>query len=189
MKPRVHDAARLDVAAFAFDAARLEGEWPGSRFDRLARSQTLPHDLAPARVTWQARGEARPVPGGEPQLWLHLRATTSVWLACRRCLQPVEQRVEVDRRIRFVKDEARAEALDAQIDEDVLALARHLDLADLIEDEMLLSLPLAPRHATCPDAGSVDGEPAPTADRPATHRPFEVLAGLGGGPGRTRHRS
>jgi uncharacterized protein len=120
-----------------------------------------------------------PVAGGEPQLWLHLHAQASVLLECQRCLQPFVQALEVDRRVRFVRDEALAEQLDEHSDDDVLALPRRLDLHELLEDELILALPLVPRHESCPEplplalpdmAGDAAAGEAP--------HPFAALAAL-----------
>ena len=116
---------------------------------------------------------------GEPQLWLNLRASTRIALQCQRCLHPVDTTLEFDRRIRFVRGEEEAATLDADLEDDVLALTRALDLRELIEDELLLALPLVPRHELCPTPLSVAEEDAPQSpdDRP---NPFAVLAGLKG---------
>ena len=74
--------------------------------------------------------------------------------------------LHAERRIFFVDGEDAAAALDAESEDDVLALTPALDLAELVEDELLLALPLVPRHEQCP-------EPLPRAfveDDPA-HRP------------------
>ncbi|MDP1159869.1 YceD family protein, partial [Klebsiella variicola] len=57
------------------------------------------------------------------------------------------------------------------------ALPRHLDARELIEDELLLALPLVPRHANCPQPLPGAGEQAePEAEqRP---NPFAALAAL-----------
>lgn len=182
---RQHDPLRLDVAAFIQDGATLAGDWPGASLTRLAESQTPPQDVALQAVAWQVRGERVAVPGGEAELWLALQARTSAWLTCQRCLQPVEVPLALDRRLRFVRGEAAAEALDAEIEDDVLALTRSLDLRELAEDELLLALPLVPRHAVCPqplpmaaEADTLDGEV------PEKPNPFAVLQSLKkpGGP-------
>ena len=59
-------------------------------------------------------------------------------------------RWQVERRIRFVDGEDAGGALDADSDDDVLALTPALDLHELVEDELLLALPLVPRHEVCP---------------------------------------
>ena len=59
----------------------------------------------------------------------------------------------------------------------VLALTPALDLADLIEDELLLALPLVPRHDVCPAPLPVpDNADVPEEDEPVN--PFAALAAL-----------
>lgn len=177
---RHHDAVRLDVAAFVADGAMLEGSWSGALLERLADSQSPPADAPLAAVRWQAQGRRVPVPGAEAESWLHLRAETTVWLVCQRCLQPMAEALAVDRSFRFVRSEAEAEALDAELDDDVLALSRSFDLRALVEDELLLALPLVPRHGTCPQplpVGEAAAEPVLPAAEAAPH-PFAALAAL-----------
>lgn len=180
---REHDALRLDVAAFAGDGARLSGRWPGASLSRLAEGQSPPQDLALPEVAWAAQGDKRPVTGSESELWLALQVDTVVWLTCQRCLQPLEQPLTLDRRLRFVRGEAEAETLDAESEDDVLALSRSLDLRELVEDELLLALPLVPRHDVCPQplpmAVDADAPAEDDADRP---NPFAALQALKRGP-------
>jgi uncharacterized protein len=106
---------------------------------------------APASlIDWSARGEMRNRSHVQPEVWLHLQAQTSLPLVCQRCLAPVEVPVRVDRSFRFVSDEETAAAEDDASDEDVLAISPAFDLAELIEDELLMELPVAPRHEVCP---------------------------------------
>jgi len=163
------DPLRLHVANFAIDAQEATGDWAIAELPRLADSE-CPIDAgsplkAPSvvrhgptraeadltrRVRWHAVGSTRMV-GGEQQIWLHLLADADVVLQCQRCLLPLDEAVHVDRRFRFVADEDAAAALDDEIEDEVLALPRTLDLRDLVEDEMLLALPLVPRHDICPE--------------------------------------
>lgn len=177
---------KLDVEAFARDAAHLQGEWPAASLTRLAES--APED-APASdwpaVHWELTGERREARGAEAQTWLHLQARALVSLTCQRCLQPVQEELGLSRWFRFVRDEnlatTMAAELDADSDDEVLALPKALDALELVEDELLLALPLVPRHETCPQplplaqAAPTDGE-----DRP---HPFAALAALKGKPG------
>ena len=166
------DPLRLNVAHFAADAQDATGDWAVAELPRLADSE-CPLDAGsplktvvsadspklptraerdPARrVRWHAVGSLRRL-GGEDQVWLHLQAAADVVLQCQRCLLPLEQAVQVDRHFRFVADEDAAAALDDEIEDEVLVLAKSLNLRDLVEDEMLLALPLVPRHDVCPEA-------------------------------------
>jgi uncharacterized protein len=178
MKSRAHDPLRLDVAAFAAEGALLEGRWPGDQLPRLAASTTPPQDTAPADVAWRVEGRQVPVAGATPEIWLHLTARATVWLTCQRCLRPFESSIDIDRPLRFVRGEAQAEALDAELEEDVLALPRSLDLREAVEDELLLALPLVPRHETCPTPLDYSTEPAGEAVHVERENPFAALQAL-----------
>lgn len=175
------DPQRLDVRAFADAGARLEGELAPAALPRLADS-VLRTDVAPLPVRWSAQGELRPVTGGRPELWLQLRAETTVTQQCQRCLQPMAVPLAVDRRFRFVASEEEAERLDEESEDDVLVESRRFDLPALIEDELILALPLVPRHETCP-------QPLPAATSDAAEEvapnPFAALAALRRPPGGT----
>lgn len=179
MRPKDFDPEQLDVAALARAAGRLEGEWPLASMERVAEEA---HEDAPpgeTAVTWSAEGELRPRPGGEPQVWLHLHARTVLGMECQRCLRPVHVALEVERAFRFERDESAAAQADLDSEEDVLALPRFLDLRTLLEDELLLALPLVPRHQDCamPAGGQArdpDFDQAP-AER---ENPFAALAAL-----------
>lgn len=180
MKPGEHDPRRLDVATFATQDGELQGRWPLAELARVADDAPATDD-APALsdVSWMARGERRPVKGGEPEVWLHLQASASVPRECQRCLAPVSIPVAIDTWLRFVPDEQLAAQLDADSDDDVLALPRWLDLQELIEDELLLALPLVPRHEACPAPLPMAAEPS-ADEMPADEQanPFAALARL-----------
>lgn len=186
MKSRVHDARRLDVAAAARDGTSLEGDWPLAGFERLLE----PGHAVSGRVQWSLRAGVRPVPGGDDEVWLELHARAEVPRECQRCLQPVALAIVVDRRFVFVAGEERAAELDAESDDEVLALTRSLDLHELVEDELLLALPVVPRHDVCPSPlplpGGADTAPADEGAAPAEN-PFAVLAALKSGRGDRGH--
>jgi uncharacterized protein len=101
-------------------------------------------------VAWSATGEIRNPGHVQPEIWVHLKANALLPLTCQRCLAPVDVPVAVDRPFRFAPDEEMAAAQDGEADEDVLALSRSFDLVELVEDELLMELPIAPRHESCP---------------------------------------
>jgi uncharacterized protein len=183
MTERPADPHKLDLRRFARDGARLEGAWPQDRFTRLAASLMPPLVDAPAPpVAWSAQGLQRAVQGGEPEIWLHLQVHTVARLECQRCLQPVNEPLQVDRSLRFVAGEDEAARLDEDSDDDVLALAPRLDLLDLIEDELILALPLVPRHETCPQPLAATPADPPSAHEEERPHPFAALAALRGKP-------
>lgn len=174
MKARDLDPLRLDVEALAKTGASLEGAWPMAELERLATSAVA--GTATGDIAWRVRGEHRPVRGGQAQVWLHLEADASVMLECQRCLNPVAVEVRAERSFLFVPGENAAAELDADSEDDVLALTRALDLRALVEDELLLELPLVPRHEVCPEPLQIADEEAPEIEEKPN--PFAVLASL-----------
>lgn len=177
MKSRPLDPTRLDVEAFAKDGGSLHGEWPVGSFERLSgathpEARPTASDLA----QWSAQGASRPRRESVPEVWLHVQARARVSLVCQRCLGPVETPLDAQRSFLFVANEDIAAELDADSEDDVLAITCSLNLHELVEDELLLSLPLVPRHEVCPEpllmshGEDEEAEPAPN--------PFAVLAAL-----------
>ena len=182
MRGKTFDPRHLDVAAFAEKSGQLEDQLPLKALARLvdsAHPEAQPGEQD--SVTWQARGELRKPRGQVPQPWLHLSAAGQIDLTCQRCLQAVRVPLALSLSYRFVADEAAAAEADIDAEEDVLAITRSLNLPGLIEDELLLSLPLVPRHERCPqpltpppDGAFDELDAAPRAN------PFEALAALKG---------
>ena len=179
MTAREFDPLRLDVAAFAKEAGQLDGRWPLHSLERAA-SSTVADDgvVEEADVRWSARGERRSVGGGQAQIWLHLQANAQVLQECQRCLNPVCVALSIERSFLFVHGEDAAARLDADSEDDVLALTRSLDLRELVEDELLLAMPLVPRHELCPEPLKI----SVNADEPPSDlvepNPFTVLETL-----------
>lgn len=168
---------RLDIKAFVQAGAHTCGHDSLLKYKRLAQeAKGLHPDLY---VDWQATGELRAVPGETGQHWLHLKAQSTFPMVCQRCLGPLDVPLEVERSFRFVADEATAEALDEDVEEDLLALSREFDLRELIEDELLMSLPVVPRHGECPEHVPMEvvdeAFEAASAEKP---NPFAALASL-----------
>jgi uncharacterized protein len=174
-----HDPLKLDVERFATEQGRLAGDWPLGGMQRLVDAchvQTPPVDAE--RVAWQAVGERRrPYAAAEPQAWLQLMLDADVKLTCQRCLAPVDTPLRVERWFQFVAGEEQAAELDADSEVDVMASTRSLDLHQLAEDELLLALPLVPRHGVCPQPLLPSASPALLPDDAPPH-PFAALAAL-----------
>jgi uncharacterized protein len=148
----------IDTARFCKENQFLAGTLTQADLPRLA-AEVL--DGAAFSVAWQAKGE-------NPD-FLELSIVSKVQMKCQRCLGAMEESVDAQYRFEFVKDEAAAEAYDAESDDlDALVHSRQFDLQELIEDEMLMALPLASLHELCPEAGAtaflpVDPKPNPFA--------------------------
>ena len=171
------DPSRLDVKAFAAAQAALQGDVASGPWERVLGQVHSKQSVL--EIDWTVNGELKRPVGRPEQVWVHLSVAVRLPLTCQRCLGPVESDLQFERSFRFVADEETAAALDADSEEDVLALSRTFDLMELIEDEILMEMPLVPRHEKCSDEVkfSVVDEGFEEAMKAAPH-PFDALAAL-----------
>jgi uncharacterized protein len=167
--------ARLELAGFARDRGQVSSSDAVSLYPRLAAE--LEGVLDGTRIHWTGRGEPRTDAEGRTVPWLHLDIRAELPLCCQRCLEPMSVTLDLDRSFRFVENEATAEREDEESDEDVLVFEPRFDLRTLVEDELLMALPMIPMHESCsPGAGKLMGQEGPAAE-PRRH-PFAALERL-----------
>jgi len=157
-----------DSFAFARESRVLEGTLAISSLERL---QDLLADASGEEVTFRIEG----FKGARGQSMLHLKASGVLPLACQRCLEAIHFELDIDSLLELIP--ADAELSQEELDDDTrdfLPVAGELDVAELVEDEVLLALPAAPRHERC----SLPGAP----DAGERINPFAVLDGLKGKP-------
>lgn len=158
----------LDAESLATAGRVVEREFRIAEFarlaDRLARAEgTATVRLALSRIEGVAAGE--------------LGVQASVLLTCQRCLGPLRRVLESTSRLAFVA----SDEVPVPAEREAVACDPHrLDLAALVEDELLLALPLIARHApgeacTLPDAAAAQ---VVTDEPGATRRPFAGLKDL-----------
>lgn len=104
------------------------------------------------------------------------RLSVQVELECQRCLSPMPHRLDAVLQLALIRFEAEQEALPEGF-ESLLVEDDDLDLKALIEDELILALPLVPMHPqTCRVWRDPQGEAE--AVEPEKENPFSVLAQL-----------
>jgi uncharacterized protein len=141
-------ASKVNIQAFAAEGIPLVETTLLQKLERLAQeTHALQPDLA---VNWQANAELRAGSGAEAAIWLHLQAAVTLPLTCQRCMGSVDTPIEVDQWYRFVATEEIAMAEDDESEEDLLVMVPQFDLLAVLEDELLMALPLVPMHDHCP---------------------------------------
>lgn len=160
----------LDLHRFTQLGGALTADTPLAALPRVLEACLDQAEVAQRVCHWVLRGESRSL-GGVDQAWLHLHADLTVRQTCQRCLEPMDQAVQVDRWFRLVADEATALAEDDEAEEDLLVMAPDFDALALLEDDILLALPLVPRHDSC-------HAPLSAALEDDLPHPFAALAGL-----------
>jgi uncharacterized protein len=150
-------------------ARRLfQGVLPLSQFARLAGS------LA------EENGEVRYEVGfGEDEFgigYIDVKADTELPLLCQRTLQVFLQPVALDQRLGLIRNEADEASLPEGY-EPLLVTESQLQLKDVIEDELILALPLVALSPGAPlDQVPLTAEPELDMDQPSN--PFAVLGQL-----------
>jgi uncharacterized protein len=164
------DPSRIipDPFRFAADARTLEGVSAAAELVRLSDALAS----SEGKVAWRIEGSM--VDGAEgPEPRLRLDVAGELKLCCQRCLGPLAWPVRIAALMQPVRSGQPIPEEELEDDEvDAIELDGELDVAALVEDEILLALPIAPRHQVC-DAP----QPAGGASKES---PFAALASLRG---------
>jgi uncharacterized protein len=127
----------VDPWRFCRDAQSWEIQSDVTAFPRLA------HEFTQGALFCRVVGRV----DQRGSLSLQVSISGEVGLTCQRCLGSMPYAVEVERTLYLARNEAELERLDAMPDSDAIQAGERLSLVELVEDEVLLSLPLAPMHA------------------------------------------
>ncbi|MHB8455139.1 MAG: YceD family protein [Acidiferrobacterales bacterium] len=105
--------------------------------------------------------------------------TTRLDLACQRCLKAVTQEIEVALSLILLRTGESPATLAEETD--FLEIAAPISLSAMVEDEIVLALPIAPRHpegiCTSAQSGAIR-PPVPVLAAKEPARPFSALADL-----------
>lgn len=164
--------AVIDSLRFAAENDCISGKLALSSLSRLT-------DMLSSRdgsLDCEVRGGVLEGPwGAKPAL--HLRIGGRLVLRCQRCLAEVEMNLDIDRQfllwpvgVEWPEDELESEDYDA------IPADRELSLAMLVEDEVLLALPIVPRHADCALPVELAGSAAVEVESKPS--PFAMLSKL-----------
>lgn len=159
---------QVDPRKLVVQDAVLAGLVPGASLERLGESVAIVGEHATESLAFARDEEGRPIVEGE----VHLEVCTQ----CQRCLQPMNLELVSNTRLAIVWDEEHAEKLPSSLDPWIVP-GDAADLFGLVEDELLLALPIVAFHdeAECGQSGHFstgDFEDSPKEN------PFQVLAQL-----------
>jgi uncharacterized protein len=129
---------RFDAFRLAASRGELSGRVDPASLPRLEDRVAA----AGGHVDWTIRGGADAE--GRPAITVNVAG--SVQLTCQRCLGPVAEKVGQSTLLLLARDDADLVRLDEASEHEVVAAREPLDPAVLVEDELLLTLPFAPRH-------------------------------------------
>jgi uncharacterized protein len=137
----------IDGFEFASAGAKQQGVWPLADFPRLR--DMLASDAG--EVAYEIIGvrDER----GRPSL--RLKVSGRLALRCQRCLEPMAFEARTDETLVLAATLAEIHAEPARAaGPDRVVAGKEMALRDLIEDELILAVPYAPRHEECEPAGA-----------------------------------
>ncbi|MEO8410857.1 MAG: YceD family protein, partial [Propionivibrio sp.] len=160
--PLMSQRTVIESASIARESGAQQGE---VRIAELTRLRDL---LADPSGCLRYRLDGKVGPRDRLQLLLQVDGMLSI--CCQRCLEGIDNPVAIKSLLEFVDDEDLTQEEIEDDTKDFLPVVSELDVVALIEDEVLLDLPYAPRHESCvlPAAARETG----------TISPFSVLKGL-----------
>ena len=118
---------------------------------------------------WRLAGEV----GADKKARLHLSISGIVGVPCARCLESMLITLDIHSEFILVKDESEIPSEEDDVeDHDYIVAEAEMDVLQLVEDEILLALPYAPKHdiKDCAVKAEVNELKAPN--------PFAVLRDL-----------
>ena len=153
----------IDGFEFASAGATQRGSMPLSGFPRLR--DLLASDAG--EVAYEVKG----LRDARGRLSLRVRVRGALLLRCQRCLEAMRFEVGEEEMLVLAatQEEIDSDPADPQAPDRVLA-GKEMALRELIEDELILALPYAPRHQDC-SVGAAAGDEEQLS-------PFSGLRGL-----------
>lgn len=175
--------AQIEPFKWAEQGYSWAGTLPLNRFARIAREAVDSIDQQLVHLDCKLSMDAY-----HRIVWLSGHVEMTVPMECQRCLDPVELSFISDFHLALVDDESLIERLDEDADFIVLGeseattkgeynVPATVNLLSLIEDELLLLLPLSPKHDACEHKHQPADQDVVDDKR---DNPFDVLASLKG---------
>jgi uncharacterized protein len=162
-------ADRVNAVELAGRAATLERRPGLSQLPRLIEAGALDETCVHA---WLEFGTF------EGRVTIEARVEGDVFLTCQRCLKPCACAVDETASLAVVASDT--DEVPGGY-EPLLGDAERLSVAEVIEEQVLLGLPLVPMHASAAECGAASAALAATEEEPAaeeTQRPFANLREL-----------
>ena len=162
---------QVDHRKLANQAGLIEGSLPIQCFHRLGEMLVVREGEVYLRLEF-SKGELG-------STMVNGSAAAEVCLICQNCMQQYRQQVTCELALRVVSDESKLERLP-EIDDAIVAPDKVISVAELVEDELILAMPMIPRHeeGQCPDTDYEQEEIVlpEVQEKQTTYRPFADLA-------------
>lgn len=125
-----------------------QGILPLSIFTRLLEEIESTQNPKQNQLSWKFLSWKDEMPAGDQAYRIKLDLKSSVHLVCQRCLNPFLHKIEISSQFVMLHSEQEVDDFPIENDlEDALLSSHEFNLIDLFEDELILALPIVPKHA------------------------------------------
>jgi uncharacterized protein len=162
----------IDPFRLAQNGLKLEGTLPVSTMKRLAGSLADTEGEVAVTMNFDVDETALP--------FMYGKFSAQLSLICERCMKPMSVDVNVECHLAILKSERKIEELAELYEPWIVENKDPVLLASVVEDELILGLPLVPRHehACLPKEAWYRGDDIDESEKEKKVSPFEVLASL-----------
>ena len=166
----MHARSFIDSLDFARNGQKINGEVPIAELPRLLDILETPQGILSYTVQGVVDKQGSPA--------LDVSIAGSCQLRCQRCLKGMGYAIQLDTRL-LLRNQESLDALGDNVaggeeeEYDSILADAHLDVLDMLEEEILLSLPIAPKH----ELGACQATDSENVQEEDQH-PFAVLAKL-----------
>ncbi len=160
--------AVIDPIRLADDGSVLEGEIALEEMSRLRELCRNSEGRVQVSLRFEQAAQGTRIMRGV--------ITARLELTCQRCLKAVTQEIEIAPSLILLRAGESQATLPEEAD--FLEIAAPVLLSALVEDELVLALPIAPRHPEGECVPALSGTPGPAIETKEPVRPFSALADL-----------
>jgi uncharacterized protein len=162
-----HMSEQIDALRLARQGRTISAVFKQERMPRLGQYLHTDQDDVHVQVEFGLDGRLA---------WMRGTIRTELEMICQRCMEPMQQYVDISFQLGLVKSEAKADELPEGY-EPLLVSAEPASLLEIVEDELILSLPIVAMHdrKDCPASEKLlEME----QEQPKMENPFAVLSAL-----------
>ncbi len=162
----------IDPLLLADRNASVEGKLPLNCFDRMADLLFNDIGCVELKLLFGRHGKLATIEGS---------LSAVMQLKCQRCLESMEWLVNSEIKLGIVNSLDRASELPEGYEPLLLIEEGSIPLKNIVEDELLLSVPNIPKHKNIcqiPDIPRGKAGQAPKITQKSTENPFSILAEL-----------
>ena len=129
---------KIDPFRYAQNGSKLVGKLQASNMSRLSSALNDKEDIVSVDMLFDVDEEGTPYLSG--------KFTSPLTLICERCMNKMLLTVKTECLLALIRNEHKIESIAEQYEPWIINGNKLVELSSIVEDELILALPLVPRH-------------------------------------------